>query len=227
MIMHQCVKEFEEHLKFNEKSEWTIKGYVKEMNYFNNYLEVQNNGPVYAEDVTKEDVRNYLNYIREKGYKPNSRNRVLFIFRSFYNFTQAENITEKHLAKDLKPLKTRKKERVYLTEKEFTTLAKKIDHTIVKAAVQTMYYTGLRVSECFNLTFDDLDMENKIIHVKQGKGNKDRDIPISDTLLDILTDYLEEKRPKVASDYIFATRRSGELSGAFLNRKIKEAVNVL
>lgn len=227
MLMNECLEKFEKHLNFNEKSEWTITGYLNEMNYFKNYLEKLYNGPVYVEDITREELKGYLNYIREKGYKATSRNRVLFVFRSFYNFTQEENITEEHLAKDLKPIKTRKKERVHLTAKEVAELVDQLDHSIVKAAVQTMYYSGLRVSECTNLTFEDLDLKNQVLHVRQGKGNRDRDIPICDELLRILTDYLKNVRPNISSDYIFATKQSGELSGAYINRKLKEAVKAL
>jgi len=225
--MNECLKKFENHLIFNEKSKWTIKGYANEMEYFKNYLEELYNCPVYVEDITKDDLKGYLNFIRENGYKASSRNRVLFVFRSFYNFTQEEHITEEHLAKDLKPIKTRKKERVYLTAEEVAELVEKLDHEIVKAAVQTMYYSGLRVSECTNLTFDDLDLKNQVLHVRQGKGNRDRDIPICNDLLEILTDYLKNVRPNISSNYIFATKLSGELSGAYINRKLKEAVDAL
>jgi integrase/recombinase XerD len=227
MLMNECLEKFEKHLNFNEKSEWTITGYLNEMNYFKNYLEKQYNGPVYVEDITKDELKGYLNFIRENGYKASSRNRVLFVFRSFYNFTQEEKITEEHLAKDLKPIKTRKKERVYLTAEEILELVDQLDHPIIKAAVQTMYYSGLRVSECTNLAFKDLDLKNQVLHVRQGKGNRDRDIPICDELLKILTNYLKNIRPNISSDYIFATKQSGELSGAYINRKLKEAVKDL
>ncbi|SDC92045.1 MULTISPECIES: tyrosine-type recombinase/integrase [Halanaerobium] len=227
MLMNECLEKFEKHLKFNEKSKWTITGYLNEMEYFSKYLETKYNGPVYVEDITKDELKGYLNYIRENGYKASSRNRVLFVFRSFYNFTQEEHITDEHLAKDLKPIKTRKKERVYLTAEEVAELVDKIDHQIVKTAVQTMYYSGLRVSECTNLTFDDLDLKNQVLHVRQGKGNRDRDVPICDELLEILTDYLKNIRPNISSNYVFATKRSGELSGAYINRKLKEAVEEL
>lgn len=227
MLINKCLKDFEKHLKFNEKSKWTIKGYVNEMEYFKNYLEKSYNGPVYVEDITKDELKGYLNYIRENGYKASSRNRVLFVFRSFYNFTQEENITKEHLAKELRPIKTRKKERVHLTAEEISELVGQLDHQIVKTAVQTMYYSGLRVSECTDLTFDDLDLKNQVLHVRQGKGNRDRDIPICNDLLEILTDYLKNIRPNISSDYIFATKRSGELSGAYINRKLKEAVEEL
>lgn len=90
-----------------------------------------------------------------------------------------------------------------------------------------MYYSGLRVSECTNLTFEDLDLKNQVLHVRQEKGNRDRDIPICDELLEIPTNYLKNIRPNITSDYIFATKRSGELSGAYINRKLKEAVEAL
>jgi integrase/recombinase XerD len=54
-----------------------------------------------------------------------------------------------------------------------------------------MYYTGMRVSECCNLKLVDCRHEvNRIIHVVNGKGGKDRPIPICNKLYDIFTDTL-------------------------------------
>jgi integrase len=54
-------------------------------------------------------------------------------------------------------------------------------------------YTGLRKSELLNLKYADVDVDNKTIFVRQGKGNKDRIIPMPQSLTDILKKYLEER----------------------------------
>jgi integrase/recombinase XerD len=53
-----------------------------------------------------------------------------------------------------------------------------------------MFYTGGRISEILNLKLEDVDLENRVIHIIAGKGNKDRDIPINDKLYKILKNYL-------------------------------------
>ncbi|KAF0193883.1 MAG: site-specific recombinase XerD, partial [Bacteroidetes bacterium] len=61
-----------------------------------------------------------------------------------------------------------------------------IDHAIVRYAVITMANTGLRVSELCNLTLDDVDLKNRVLKVRHGKGNKDRSIPINDVIQQII-----------------------------------------
>ncbi len=64
-----------------------------------------------------------------------------------------------------------------LTEQEIKTLIKKAKNKM-KLAIALGFYQGLRISEVISLTKSNIDMERGFIHVKQGKGNKDRDIPL-------------------------------------------------
>ena len=191
------------------------------------YLEKEYNGPVYVEDITRADLKGYLKHIEDKGYQPSSRNRVMFILRSFYNYALKEDLVDENLAQTFEKVSERTKERVYLNDDEMEELMAEIDHNVVKAAAYTIYYSGLRVSECLSLTFDDIDFDRDIIYVRQGKGNKDRNVPINSKLKDILTDFIQNKRKSISSKKVFATEISGSLSNAYFNRKIKEAVEEL
>src|SRR5690606_12901956 len=68
----------------------------------------------------------------------------------------------------------------------------------------------MRISECLNLHVDDVDIEKGIIRVNQGKGNKDRTIPMNPKLKELFIDYVENWR--VPSSNFFATQISGSLS---------------
>ena len=191
------------------------------------YLEKEYNGPVYVEDISRSDLKGYLKHIEEKGYQPSSRNRVMFILRSFYNYAIKENLVEENLAQTFEKVSERTKERVYLDDDEIEELMAEIDHSVVKAAALMMYYSGLRVSECLSLTFNEIDFDRDIIYVRQGKGNKDRNVPLNSKLKEILTDFIQNERKSFSSEKVFATKRSGSLSNAYFNRKIKEAVEEL
>ena len=115
MLLRLAVNEFEKDLKFKEKSDWTVTGYTREMKAFKDFLEKELNGPAYVDDVKRSDIKSYFNHLKSKGLQPSSRNRILFILRSFYNFAKKEKIAEENLAADFDPVKTRTKERVYLT----------------------------------------------------------------------------------------------------------------
>ena len=60
------------------------------------------------------------------------------------------------------------------------------DYAIIKAFLQT----GIRLSELANLTVDDVDLEQKLLTVRQGKGKKDRHIPLVDEVVKVLRNYL-------------------------------------
>jgi integrase/recombinase XerD len=78
--------------------------------------------------------------------------------------------------------------------------------------------------EIVNLKMEDVDLENRVVHIIEGKGNKDRDIPINDKLYKILKNYLENIRyTEVESDRFFANKLTGKLSGSYLNAAIREA----
>ncbi len=66
-----------------------------------------------------------------------------------------------------------------------------------RAFLSTLYATGLRVSECCELLPADIDSARMVVRVRQGKGRKDRYVPLSPTLLEILRNYWRALRPKV------------------------------
>lgn len=227
MLYKESILKFIEHLKSKEYAEHTITGYESTLQVFNRYLESLFNGPVYTDDVTKETILGYFKEKKSKGCVAATRNRILFVLRSHFSFLTGEKLLDYNPAEEIKPVRARRKERTFLTKEEVEDLVEAVDHPVIRCLVWTAYYTGLRPSELLNLTFQDVDLEAAIVHVRQGKGNKDRDIPISTDLKDILVDYLEKYRPDVQSEKIFATAQSGGLSLQYLNRKIDEAVSSL
>lgn len=65
-----------------------------------------------------------------------------------------------------------------------------------RALLMVLYGAGLRVSEACRLTVDDIDSSRMVIHVRQAKGNKDRDVMLSPVLLEMLRRYWKVSRPK-------------------------------
>jgi len=63
-----------------------------------------------------------------------------------------------------------------------------------------LYATGIRRTEASLLKVSDIDSERMVIHIRQGKGSRDRDVPMTPKLLEALREYWRWKRPKV---YLF------------------------
>src|SRR5437764_5168230 len=75
-----------------------------------------------------------------------------------------------------------------------------------RTLLMTLYGTGMRRSELAHLKVGDIDSQRMIIRVVAGKGGKDRDLPLSPTLLETLREYWRWRKPKL---YIFPTRTLG------------------
>jgi len=69
-----------------------------------------------------------------------------------------------------------------------------------RAILMALYSTGMRRSELVHLRIEDIDSERMVIHIQQGKGSRDRDVPMTPKLLEVLGEYFRRKRPKV---YLF------------------------
>lgn len=228
MLYNQAVKSFTENMKLIDRSPATIRGYRKELEYFNNFLTEKHNCLVYMDDITLEDIEDYLMDKKEKGHKSASRSRALYILRSFYNYCCKKDICTKNLPSLIEPIKVKQKEREYITEEEFEELAKAMDKPVMRTVAQTMFYTGGRVSEILDLELEDVDLENRIVHIIGGKGDKDRDIPINDKLYIILKNYIENIREtEVPSNRFFVNLTTGKVSASYLNRCIYQAAHEL
>lgn len=211
-----------------KKSLETIRGYKSDLSGFNRYLGEKINGPVYMEDLTTEDLESYLDMLIGTGrYAVASINRHLNSIRAICQFANKKGWIAKDISQDIESLKREQKERTYLTEYELLELFEVIDHTLICLAVRTMAFSGLRVSECTNLTLDDVDLKNNLIYVIEGKGKKDRTVPISKALKPYLVDYLSKWRVETPSNRFFATKKTGELSPQYINRELHVATTKL
>lgn len=224
MLYNQAVEEFLHHLEMTDKSEQTVTGYGKELKYMGDYLTVKHNCPIYMEDITLEDIESYTHYQKNRGLASSSRSRSIYVLRSFYNYCCKKDICEKNLPVLLEPIKVKEKERDFITEEEFEELVEAINKPVIRTVVQTMFYTGGRISEILDLKLDEVDLENRMVHIIEGKGNKDRNVPINGKLYDILKNYLENIREvDVDTERFFANKSTGMVSASYVNKCIKEA----
>ncbi len=226
MLLNQAIKGFTTYMQLIDRSPETIRGYVAELGSFSNFVTVKHNCPVYMEDITLQDLEDYLLHEKERGAASSSRSRSLYILRSFYNYCCKKDLCTKNIASLLEPVKIKQKEKDFITESELEQLAAAIDQPVIRTVVQAMFYTGGRISEMINLKLDDVDLEGKMLHIINGKGGKDRDVPINDKLHKLLTHYLKHIRD-ADSDRFFALARTGKVSASYINRCIHDAVQEL
>lgn len=215
---------FMKSLDTRDCSSHTLKNYHQVLESFYIYLAREVfNGEVYVQDVTNYHIEEHLLY-RKNVLKnaPVTRLNTLIAIQSMYNFLQKHNYVDHNPADDVDRIKLPKKERVFLTATEIHKLLKAIRNPHIYAATATLAYTGLRISELVNLLLTDVNIEKQELFVRCGKNKKDRIVPFSCDLKQILEYYIKSVRSN-KSDYLFATPRSGKLCGAYITQKLHEA----
>jgi len=94
-----------------------------------------------------------------------------------------------------------------------------------RAILETLYATGLRVSELANLAPDDVDTQEKLVRVIEGKGKKDRYVPLTAAAARATEGYLTKARPQLVSRknarLLFLANRGGRMDPATLNRLVQ------
>jgi integrase/recombinase XerD len=221
MLFSDALEMYRRYLQGIDRSQSTVSGYFLDLNFFLKWLEKKFNCSAYLEDVNLEDIDDFLKMLKsERNYKAASRRRVSTAIKLFYRFAYKKKLSTEDLASQIENIKVIPEERQYLTEREVFEFVDAVQHQLAKTCIWTMYYAGLRVSECINLKTENVDLEKKLLKVVKGKGNKDRTVPICDKLCEILKDYLTWRVD--STEYLFGTEKTGRISKVRLQSIIRE-----
>lgn len=181
-------------------SKYTIARYRQVVDFYHKFTNFNN-----VEQITEESIRNMFFYGRtERKWSTNTYShyhKTLKVFLRFCikngcNITKnfIDDIEKPRIEKKLPP-KLNKQEALKLLELSFNYPYKYRFLRYRNHAIFAMFiYAGLRKRELLNLKYADVDVENLSVFVRQGKGKKDRIVPMSYTLAQILKDYLKERR---------------------------------
>lgn len=145
------------------------------------------------EQLDADSARQYLLHLVQDQHASWSRyNQARCAFLFFYRVTlgQDEQFEKLPFAKPRKRLPT------VLATDEVRRLLEVVKHQPKhRALLMALYGAGLRISEALNLQPRDIDSQRMFVHVRSGKGNKDRLVQLSPNLLTVLRDYWRECRP--------------------------------
>ena len=198
-MSEDLLKKLETELKIRGFSKETVKSYTR---HNNDFLAFINKAP---STVSEDDIKSYLAHlISDKKLSSSSvalsRSALLF----FYNQV---------LSKGFSAIKTPKITRnppAILSKEEVKALINACFNKKSRLLIQLLYSSGLRVSECLNLNVEDFDFKDKTFLVRQGKGKKDRNSLLSETLAENLKAYLDNSA--ISSGLIFRNREGYRLS---------------
>jgi integrase len=170
----------------------TTRGYILAIKQFADYFGKS------PERLGGDEIRQFETYLlRDKKLAPGTVEGRMSALRFLYKKT----LKRRDIAyDDLVFPKTPRKLPVVLSPEEVSRMIEAAPNLMHRTILMVLYATGIRRTEASLLKVSDVDSDRMVIHVRQGKGSRDRDVPMTTKLLEALREYWRWKRPQ---DYLF------------------------
>ena len=200
--MEQYIREYMTMLKVERTlAKNTLESYQRDLNQYHSFLK-DDLKIKSIRNVTLGHIRTYVRHLSDKSMAANSVKRAISTIRTYHNFLLAEGKIKDNPAQLLDTPKIPQKLPNILTIQEIDTILNIIPNdkpmAIRDLAIfEMMYSCGLRVTELCDIKTTDILWDSDIIRVN-GKGNKQRFVPIGPIARDNLKNYLNHKRPSLA-----------------------------
>ncbi len=231
MTWHTLKQQFSTYLYLEcSLSQATVTAYLQDMSALEKFLHHHYTSMAPTE-VKKEHLNKFFILLHEQQISTNSRARMWSSIKSFYNFLWLESFIKQDPTLLLERPKTTRKLPNTLEIHEVEKLLNAIDTTTWlgvrnRAIVETMYGTGLRVSELTALKFSQLYLEECFLRII-GKGNKERLMPLGALAVKWIKYYVQTFRSRIPiayehTNYVFLSRRGKQLGRHMIFTIIKK-----
>jgi|YelNatPaOPRAMG01_1025707.scaffolds.fasta_scaffold03449_14 integrase/recombinase XerD len=204
---------FSRWMENERKSHLTVRQYCFFANLF---MEFHKKNLV---DVTPNDVENFKEYmVKERKYSKSSQylcTKALRLLYKSFRIAPPYNLTA--------PKRPRSVPK-YLTEKETARLIRASSKSPKNLAiVSVLAYTGIRVGELCRLNLQDVDLDEKVMWIRHGKGDKDRIVILSDECAVALASYFKSRnRLNIDNDSLFISRKMSRYDPTSIQRLVKK-----
>ena len=209
-------------------SQNTAQAYSDDVDKLTSYL---TDAGVGVEHATTDDLERFVCTLQDIGIQPRSQARIISGVKSFYKFLRLEGYTDTDPTELLLTPKIGRHLPEVLTIAEIDAMIGAIDMSKPegqrnRAIIETLYSCGLRVSELVALKLSQMFVDERYI-VIQGKGNKQRIVPISPVALEQISLYLEQTRSRQVvqrgyEDILFLNRRGAMLTRQMIFHIVKQ-----
>ena len=202
----------------------TWASYLEDLQAFFNYFSKKET----TDDLSETDLYEFLKYELSVGHSVSTALRRLSSTRGFYLFLKKDGLYTGNIP-DIETPKKPKHLPNCLSEDEVEALLNAPDLSTPgglrdKAMLETMYSSGLRVSELLNLEKGQVNLNKGVITVF-GKGAKERKVPIADYAVEYIRQYITEVRNKnenKGSKYLFLSKKGEPLSRVYFFKQVKK-----
>ena len=206
------IEEFEQFLKERRYSNNTTDTYISHLRMFFKYH--QDKSP---QEITNEDISGFMeDVVIKQAYSSSFQNQLLSAIKTYYSFHGRGKI---ELDKIKRPRKTKPLPQV-LSKEEVTKILRSTRNIKHRLLLYIIYSCGLRRGEVTNICLTDLNKARKTLHIRSGKGNVDRVVPVSDKVWSKLDEYLSAYSP---TEYLFEGQKGGKYSAGSVYRVFCQA----
>ncbi|MDQ3393113.1 MAG: site-specific tyrosine recombinase XerD [Bacteroidota bacterium] len=230
MVWDVLIKDFGDHLKVERSlSGNSVEAYLYDIIKFRDYLKI-NYSEVIAKEVTANHLREFIYYLNNEDFTPFSQARILSGIKAFFKYLIYEEVIVKDPSTLIEGPKLGRKLPDTLDILEIQQILDNIDLSTPeglrnRAIIETLYSSGLRVSEVIDLRLTNLFFDLGFLKVI-GKGNKERLVPIGKHALKYIKLYFEHIRKNIAikpghENYVFLNRRGAKLTRVMIFTIIK------
>jgi integrase/recombinase XerD len=180
-----------EELQRRNYSQSTVRAYVRAVHQLAAYFRRP------PDRLGPEHMRLFQAYLfRER--KLNARTVVQY--SAALRFFFVKTLKRHYMLENIPLPKEPRKLPTVLSQAEVTTLIESASNLMHRAILMVLYSTGMRRAELCQLKVSDIDKERMVIHIRQGKGQRDRDVDLTESLLETLREYWRWMKPKT---YLF------------------------
>lgn len=227
------VDTFLKYLSFEKRySQHTVDAYRRDLQQYSDFLisdfDISN-----VEEARHPHIRGWIVSLMDQDLSPKSVNRKLATLKSLYKFLLAREYIDTNPTSQIKPLKTEKDLPSFVKESEITNLLDRVEFSDDFAGqrdrllLELLYSTGIRLSELIRLKESDVNFYENTIRVL-GKRNKERIIPIGNSLIHLISDYQKLRREMGSNDdALLLTDSRDSMYPMFIYRKVKNYLNAV
>ena len=192
-------------------SENTINTYLACLNYFKTYFK-----GIGINHLTKEDIIEYLFHLIEENYSKSTQNQHINAIKFYYEKVLGRKKEYYHIERPLKENKIP----VVLSKHEIQTLLNSTNNLKHLTILAVIYSCGLRISELINLKIKDIDSKRMVINIRKSKGNKDRQVQLTNQILHLIRVYYKQYKP---FNYLINGQNCEKYSSSSIQKIIKRS----
>ena len=209
MEKEEFLRKLEVELKIAKNSPYTQRNYLDANRKFLSYIKKE------LDNLDEDDVKEYL---AENLSESSASSIVVFLSALRFSFSA---ILKKDLTLNIKRPKKERRIPAVLTKEEVKVLLDNLPNKKSKLMVSLIYACGMRVSELTSLQIKDFNFDERVGHIRQAKGKKDRLFNIPDFLFDDLKN-IKEIQEETKQEYLFSNPTTG---GKLTTRNLQKIVS--